>query len=56
MNVRTGDARPAPPRPAEKRAAPPRPAEIDKTQRRDGAKLTIDYTDFAPTFGLEVVK
>ena len=30
--VRIRDARPAPPRPAEKRAAPPRLAEIDKTR------------------------
>ena len=42
----------APPRPAEKEAAPPRPAKLTKPAGHKGAKLTIDYTDYANTFGL----
>ena len=41
--------------PREKQALP-RPAEIDKTRGRNGAKLTVDYTDNAHTFGLRVGK
>ena len=55
----------APPRPAEKRAAPPRakqalprpaPQKLTKPAGRDRAKLTVDYTDYAHTFGLRVGK
>ena len=51
------------PRPAEKRAAPPRlvkskpcpaPQKLTKPAERNGAKLTVDYTDYAHTFGLRV--
>ena len=54
--VTTRDGRPAPPR--EKRAAPPRPApqKLTKPAGRNGAKLTVDYTDNAHTFGLRVRK
>ena len=62
--------RPTPPRPAGKRAAPPRekqasprhapprpaPEKLTKPTGRDGAKLTVDFTDYAHTFGLRVGK
>ena len=68
--VQSRDARPAPPRPAEKQAAPPRPAlqkaslalprpapqKLTKPAGRSGAKLTIDYTEYAHIFGLRVGK
>ena len=55
----------APPRPAEKRAAPPRkkqalprpaPQKLTKPAGRNGAKLTVDCTDYAHTFGLRMEK
>ena len=58
-------ARPPPPRPAGKQAAPPRekqalprpaPQKLTKPAGRDGAKLTVDYTDYAHAFGLRVGK
>ena len=60
-SVSTRDARPTPPCPAEKQAALPRekqalprpaPQKLTKPAGRDGAKLTVDYTDYAHTFGL----
>ena len=57
--------RPTPPRPAEKRAAPPRekqalprpaPQKLTKPTGRNGAKLTVDCTDYAHTFGLRMEK
>ena len=64
------DARPAPTRPAPRKNGPPRPApqkaslapphpalqKLTKPAGRSGEKLTIDYTDYAHTFGLRVGK
>ena len=49
---------PVPPRPAKSRPcpAPPRPVKLTKPAGRNGAKLTVDYTDYAHTFGLRVGK
>ena len=56
---------PTPSRPAEKEAAPPRkkqalsrpaPQKLTKPAGRNRAKLTVDYTDHAHTFGLRVGK
>ena len=59
-SVPTRDARPALPRPAppRKKKALPRPApqKLTKPAGRSGAKLTVDYTDYAHTFGLRVGK
>ena len=58
--MHTRDARPAenlaaPPR--EKQALPrPAPQKLTKPAGRNGAKLTVDCTDYAHTFGLRVVK
>ena len=49
------DARPAPPRPAKSKPCPA-PQKLTKPAERDGAKLTVDYTDYAHTFGLRVGK
>ena len=55
--------RPTPPRLAEKQAALPRkkqalprpaPQKLTKPAGRSRAKLTVDYTDYAHTFGLRV--
>ena len=70
MMVWDRDARPAPPHPAprknrlprpappcEKQALPhPAPQKLTKPAGRGGAKLTVDYTDYAHTFGLRVGK
>ena len=57
--------RPTPPGPAEKRASPPRekqalprpaPQKLTKPAGRNGAKLTVDCTDYALTFGLKMGK
>ena len=41
-SIKTRDAHPALPHPAEKQAAPPRPAKLAKSAGRSGAKLTAD--------------
>ena len=54
--LRSRDARPAPPRTVPRKNGLPRPAkskpcpapqELTKPAGRSGAKLTIDYTDYA---------
>ena len=44
-SIKTRDAHPALPHPAEKQAAPPRPAKLAKSAGRSGAKLTADSID-----------
>ena len=44
------DARPAKSKPS------PAPQKLTKPAGRNGAKLTVDYTDYAHTFGLRVGK
>ena len=48
----------APPRPAPPRGKTgcPAPQKLTKPAGRNGAKLTIDYTDYADTYGLRVEK
>ena len=48
--VEIRDARPAP------RKNGPAPQKLTKPAGRDRAKLTVDYTDYAHTFGLRVGK
>ena len=64
-NAGSRDARPAPHRPAPRKNRLPRPAntkpcpapqKLTKPAGRDGAKLTVDYTDYAHTFGLRMEK
>ena len=46
---------PAPPCPAKSKPCPT-PQKLTKPAGRDGAKLTVDYTEYAHTFGLRVEK
>ena len=54
----TGNISPSNPPSTPGMLAPPRPApqKLTKPAGRNGAKLTIDFTDYAHTFGLRVVK
>ena len=44
-SIKTRDARPALPQPAEEEAAPPLSAKLAKSAGRSGAKLTADFID-----------
>ena len=46
---------PAPPRPAKSKPCPA-PQKLTKPAGRNGAKLTVDYTDYALPFELRVGK
>ena len=47
---------PPPPAPPRGKTGCPAPQKLTKPAGRNRAKLTIDFTDYAHTFGLRVVK